>query len=104
MTIKKLEGKERFEAYKLAAFSFHKRLENIEEEREKREAETLEDWGAFDDDGNLMARVFNRHYDFYLDGQAVKTGGHWSCRNLSRVQGKRCGSRIVQPDNSGGLQ
>ena len=75
MTIKKLEGKERFEAYKLAAFSFHKRLENIEEECEKREAETLEDWGAFDDDGNLMARVFNRHYDFYLDGQAVKTGG-----------------------------
>jgi len=75
MKVKRLEGSERFEAYKLAAFCFHKRLDDIESEREKREAETFEDWGAFDDDGSLMARIFNRPYDFYLDGIPVKTGG-----------------------------
>ena len=75
MTIKKLEGKERFEAHKLFVYCFHQRPENIENERAKQEAETQEDWGAFDVDGKLMARIINNHYDFYLDGKTVKTGG-----------------------------
>ncbi len=75
MTIKKLQGKERFEAYKLFVYCFHQRLDNIEAEREKHEAETQEDWGAFDDNNNLMARIINNHYNFYLDGKIVKTGG-----------------------------
>ena len=75
MTIKKLEGKERFEAYKLFVYCFHQRPENIEAERQKHEEENLEDWGAFDDNNKLMARIINNHYDFYLDGQLVKTGG-----------------------------
>ena len=75
MTIKKLEGKERFEAHKLFVYCFHQRVDNIENERQKQEAETQEDWGAFDDDGKLMARIINNHYDFYLDGKAVKAGG-----------------------------
>lgn len=75
MTVKKLEGEERFEAHKLFVYCFHQRLDNIENEREKQEAETQEDWGAFDDNNKLMARIINNHYDFYLDGQAVKTGG-----------------------------
>ena len=36
MTIKKLEGKERFEAHKLFVYCFHQRPENIEADREKR--------------------------------------------------------------------
>lgn len=75
MTIKKLEGKERFEAHKLFVYCFHQRPDNIENEREKQEAETQEDWGAFDDTNKLMARIINNHYDFYLDGKAVKAGG-----------------------------
>ena len=75
MTIKKLEGKERFEAYKLFVYCFHQRVENIEADRQSHEAETQEDWGAFDDDNKLMARIINSHYDFYIDGKAVKTGG-----------------------------
>ena len=75
MTIKKLEGKERFEAHKLFVYCFHQRPENIEAEREKQETETQEDWGAFDDNDKLMARIINNHYDFNLDGKAVKTGG-----------------------------
>lgn len=75
MTVKKLEGEERFEAHKLFVYCFHQLVDNIENERQKQEAETQEDWGAFDDDGKLMARIINNHYDFHLDGQAVKTGG-----------------------------
>lgn len=75
MTIKKLNGKERFEAYKLAVYCFHQRVENLEEKREYYEKEELEAWGAFDDDNSLMAQILNNHYEFYLDGKAVKTGG-----------------------------
>lgn len=75
MTVKKLEGEERFEAHKLFVYCFHQLVDNIENERQKQEAETQEDWGAFDDDGKLMARIINNHYYFHLDGQAVKTGG-----------------------------
>ena len=75
MTIKKLEGKERFEAYKLFIYCFHQRVENPEAERQKRESEALEDWGSFDENNNLMARIINNHYDFYFDGKIIKTGG-----------------------------
>jgi predicted acetyltransferase len=77
MIIKKLEGKERFEAYKLAMFCFHHRVEDIDEKREKMEADTREAWGAFDENENktLMAHIINYHYDFLVDGVPVKTGG-----------------------------
>lgn len=75
MTIKKLNGKERFEAYKLDVYCFHQRVENVEDQREKYESEELEAWGAFDDDQTLMGQILNNHYDFYFDGQTVKTGG-----------------------------
>lgn len=68
MTVKKLEGEERFEAHKLSVYCFHQRVDNIENERQKQEAETQEDWGSFDDDGKLMARIINNHYYFHLDG------------------------------------
>ena len=75
MTIRKLTAKEKFEAYKLALYCFHQRVENIEENREKYEKDELESWGAFDEKNNLMAQILNNHYEFYLDGKAVKTGG-----------------------------
>lgn len=40
MTVKKLEGEERFEAHKLFVYCFHQRVDNIENERQKQEAET----------------------------------------------------------------
>ena len=75
MIIKKLEGKERFDAYLTAVYCFHMRVEDTEAEREKVEADTTEDWGAFDERGKLMARILNHKFDFYLDGKTVRTGG-----------------------------
>ncbi|MBR5419649.1 MAG: GNAT family N-acetyltransferase [Lachnospiraceae bacterium] len=75
MKVKKLEGKERFEAYLTAVYCFHMRVEDPRAEREKHEADTREDWGAFDEDGTLMGRIMNHKFDFYLDGKPVRTGG-----------------------------
>ncbi|MBR3518114.1 MAG: GNAT family N-acetyltransferase [Lachnospiraceae bacterium] len=75
MNIKKLEGKERFDAYMTAVYCFHMRVEDTEAEREKYEADTKEDWGAFDEKGTLMGRILNHKYDLYLDGSTVRAGG-----------------------------
>ena len=75
MKIKRLEGKERFEAYLTAVYCFHMRVEDTEAERERMEADTKEDWGAFDENGKLMGRILNHKFDFYLDGKSVRTGG-----------------------------
>ena len=75
MIIKKLEGKARFDAYMTAVYCFHMRVEDTEAEREKYEADTKEDWGAFDEKGTLMGRILNHKYDLYLDGKTVRAGG-----------------------------
>ena len=75
MEVRKLAGEERFAAYLTAVYCFHMRVEDVEERREKNVNATIEDWGAFDDNNTLMARVINNKYDFYVDGTAVKAGG-----------------------------
>ena len=75
MKIKKLEGKERFEAYLISTYCFHVREEDTEAKRAQMEAEKTEDWGAFDDDGTLMARILNNRFSFYVDGNPVTAGG-----------------------------
>ena len=75
MKIRKLKKKERFDAYMISAYCFHMRVEDPESERANQEAARVEDWGAFADDGTLMARIINNSYDFYIDGTPVKAGG-----------------------------
>jgi predicted acetyltransferase len=75
MEIRKLQGKERYDAYLLFNYCFHQRVELNDSDIEKYSSATDEDWGAFDDENHLMARIINNHYDFYFDGKAVKAGG-----------------------------
>ncbi|MCR5323950.1 MAG: GNAT family N-acetyltransferase [Lachnospiraceae bacterium] len=84
MLIKKLEKNELYDAYLISTYCFHSRVEDTEsvrksiesgENRDWGDPEKNEDWGAFDDDGTLMARIINNRFRFYLDGQAVRTGG-----------------------------
>lgn len=75
MKVKKLEGEERFAAYLTSVYCFHMRVEDVEAKRERQLNATVEDWGAFDENDTLMARIINNHYDFYVDGTAVKAGG-----------------------------
>ena len=75
MEVRKLQGEERYEAYLTAVYCFHMRVEDVEAEKEKCIADTVEDWGAFDDDGTLMCRIINNKYNFYLDGKTVSAGG-----------------------------
>lgn len=75
MKIRKIDGSERFDAYLISMYCFHGRMDDVESERERVENENLEDWGAFTDEGKLVARIVKNKYKFYLDGRAVRSGG-----------------------------
>ena len=75
MEVRKLAGEERYAAYLTAVYCFHSRVEDVEARHEHQLNVTIEDWGAFNDNNTLMARVINNHFDFYVDGTAVKAGG-----------------------------
>ncbi len=75
MEIRKIDGRERFEAFLISAYCFHNRIDDVEGQREKIEKETCEDWGAFTEDGTLAARIIRNQYEFFLDGTPVKVGG-----------------------------
>ena len=96
MKIKKLEGKERFDAYMTAVYCFHVRVEDPEAERAKYEADTKEDWGAFDENGTLMGRIINHKFDFYLDGKTVRCGGIGGVATLPEYRDKGVVKSIYQ--------
>ena len=75
VTVRLLQGEERFDAEVISAVSFHYRLEDTEKAKQNALKDTREDWGAFSDDGTLMAHIINNKFDSWLDGQLVKNGG-----------------------------
>ena len=75
MEIRLLNGEERFEAAKIATLSFHGRMEDPEKARKECEQETTPHWGAFHENGTLMAHMINHRFMSRLDGNWVRNGG-----------------------------
>ena len=75
MEIRRLKGEERFRAALIAAVAFHQRLEDPEKARLESEKETEQHWGAFHEDGTLMAHIINNQFVSMLDGTPVRNGG-----------------------------
>ena len=75
MEIRQLKGEERFRAALIAAVAFHQRLEDPEKARLESEKETEQHWGAFHEDGTLMAHIINNQFVSMLDGTPVRNGG-----------------------------
>lgn len=75
MEIRQLKDEERFRAALIAAVAFHQRLEDPEKARLESEKETEQHWGAFHEDGTLMAHIINNQFVSMLDGTPVRNGG-----------------------------
>ena len=75
MDVHRISPQEKFEADLISTVAFHMRMEDPEKSREESLKDTKEDWGAFDDDGRMMARIINHRYESWLDGQLVANGG-----------------------------
>ncbi len=75
MEVRRLKPEEHFEANLISTVAFHMKMEDPEKNREESLKSRDEDWGAFSDDGKIMARIINNHYESRLDGQRVRNGG-----------------------------
>lgn len=75
MKIRLLQGAERFDARLIATVAFHGRMEDAEKTRQETDRETDQHWGAFDEDGTLMAHMINNQYMSWLDGTLIRNGG-----------------------------
>ena len=75
MEVRRLAENEHFEANLVSYVAFHMRMEDPEKAREESKKLETEDWGAFSDDGKIMARILNYRFDTWLDGQIVANGG-----------------------------
>ena len=75
MEIRLINGKERFDARLIATVAFHMQMEDPEKARQESEKETDQHWGAFHDDGTLMAHMINHQFVSCLDGTKIRNGG-----------------------------
>ena len=75
MEVRLLKPEEHFEANQISTVAFHMKMEDPEKNREESLKSQDEDWGAFSEDGKVMARIINNHYETRLDGQRVRNGG-----------------------------
>ena len=75
MEVRKLTEQEHFESDLISYVAFHMRMEDPEKAKEESKKLTIEDWGAFSEDGRIMARILNHRFDSMLDGQTVANGG-----------------------------
>ena len=75
MEVRLLKPEEHFEANLISIVAFHMKMEDPEKNREESLKSQDEDWGAFSEDGKVMARIINNRYDTRLDGQKVRNGG-----------------------------
>ena len=75
MNVRRLTQNEYFDSDTVSRLCFHSRTEIDEEAERVRPREEREDWGAFDDDGTLMAHIINNHYEANLNGRLVRMGG-----------------------------
>ena len=75
MIVRQLTSADRFHAARISRIAFHERVEDPEKQREEIEKNTDEDWGAFTEEGTLMARIINNRYTVGLNGHPVQCGG-----------------------------
>ena len=75
MNVHRLSPRERFEADLISHTAFHMRMEDPEKAREQSEQATVEDWGAFHENGQMMARIINHRFESWLDGKLIVNGG-----------------------------
>ena len=75
MEIRLLKGEERYQARLIATVSFHMRIDDPQIVKAESEQETYQHWGAFDEDGTLMAHMINHQFESVLDGTTVRNGG-----------------------------
>lgn len=90
MEIRELTPEERFDAELISTVAFHGRIEDLQKKKEEVLKEQAEDWGAFSDQGKLMAHIINNHYTVHFDGVQVPCGGIGAVSTLPEYREEGC--------------
>ena len=90
MDVRLLNGEERFQARLIATVAFHMRMEDPEKAKQESVQETHQHWGAFREDGTLMAHMINHQFMSYLDGTPVRNGGIGGVSTLPEYRMEGC--------------
>ena len=96
MEVRLLNGEERFQARMIATVAFHMRMEDPEKMKQESEQETHQHWGAFREDGTLMAHMINHQFMSCLDGTPVRNGGIGAVSTLPEYRMEGCIREIFQ--------
>ncbi len=88
MEVRRLRPEERFDADLVSHIAFHMCMEDAEEAKRKSLKEDVDDWGALDGDGRVMARIIHHRFDCFLDGHAVPCGGIGAVSTLPEYRGE----------------
>ena len=88
MIVRRLRQEDLFDAGIVSHIAFHYRRDDIGAMRKEwEEHPEEEDWGAFSDDGQLMARIINNHIQCRLDGTVIRSGGIGAVSTLPEYRG-----------------
>ena len=90
MEVRKLTQDEKFDARLISTLAFHFRMEDPEKQKQESMTDPVEDWGAFDDGGRLMAHILHLKYMFRFDGEWVPSGGIGAVSTLPEY--RNCGA------------
>ena len=96
LNIRLLTGDERFQARLISTVAFHMRMEDPDKAKEESAQETIQDWGAFHEDGTLMAHVINHSFMSFLDGHLIRNGGIGGVSTLPEYRLNGCVREIFK--------
>ena len=97
MNIRKIDGEERVKAELISLTAFHQKTQDFEKFRENALKSRCRDWGAFSDDGTLMAHIINNFYESYFDGHVIRAGGIGAVSTLPPYREEGCIRSIFRP-------
>ena len=86
MIIRLLTPEEKYDASLISTYCFHGRVEDPEKQRQESTNDPSDDWGAFSEDGALMAHVINNAFTVYLNGEKKKAGGIGAVSTLAEYR------------------
>ena len=82
MEVRRLTAQEQDEADLISVIAFHWRKEDLDKIKKESLKEREEEWGAFADDGKMMARIINHKLTSWMDGSLIQNGGIGSVSTL----------------------
>lgn len=89
MEIRKIKKEERLQSNKISSIAFQYSYDCKVDENEEFPSKHVDEYGAFDDDGKMMARMSVINHKIYFDGHIVESAGIGGVATLPEYRHKK---------------